>query len=470
MVVGDLLNETEVLVIGGGPGGYTAAIRAAQLGKEVTLVEKKALGGVCLNEGCIPSKALITEAEHYYNLKELTERGIDINGVSLDFKKFQSWKNTNVVSKLSEGVATLCKKNNVRTVIGEAFFIEKNEVRIMSEHGSNRYRFQHCIIASGSSPIELPVLPYGQRILSSTQALELQEIPKEMIIVGGGYIGIELGTAFAKLGTNITILEGSSSILPVFDKPIVDIVKRKLKKLGVTIYTEAVVKSSDVTTYGVQVKVEIDGTELIIPGDYCLVTAGRKPNTHQLGLEALGVEVNDSGYINIDQQCKTNISNIFAIGDIVPGPALAHKASYEGKVAAEVIAGHSNVIDYLAIPAVVFSDPEVAVVGLSEQQAKDEGLNVKVGKFPFVANGRALSTGETDGYVKIVADEDEYVLGVQIIGHHASNMIGEAALAIELGAKVEDICATIHAHPTQAEGIMEASEALLKKAIHMVNI
>lgn len=469
MVVGDFLYETEVLVIGGGPGGYTAAIRAAQLGKEVTLVEKKSLGGVCLNEGCIPSKALISEANQYYHMMELEERGIQVGQVNINFPKFQNWKNANVVSKLSQGVETLCKKNQVTIISGEAIITDYQEVRIMTEHGSQRYHFKHCIIATGSSPVEIPAIPFGGRVLSSTEALELQEIPDEMIIVGGGYIGIELGTAFAKLGTKITVLEGTSTILPMFEKPMVDLVKRNLKKLGATIYTDVSIHKSEVSDGHVHVIAEFKNEEHVFQGDYCLVTAGRSPNLRNFGLEQIGVAMTESGFIEINQQCRTNIQNIYAIGDIVPGPALAHKASYQGKIAAEAIAGHDSIVDYQALPFIVFSDPEIASVGLSEQQAKEQGYEVKVGKFPFVVNGKALSAGETEGYVKIVADEDEHVLGVHIIGHQASNLIGEAALAIEMGAKVEDICSTIHAHPTLTESIMEASEALLKKAIHLVN-
>lgn len=469
MVVGDFLYETEVLVIGGGPGGYTAAIRAAQLGKEVTLVEKKALGGVCLNEGCIPSKALISEADQFHKLGKLSDRGIEIQQISLDFRKFQNWKKTSVVSKLTDGIATLCKKNNVNTIIGEVVFTSKQEVRVMIEHGSQRFRFQHCIIATGSSPMELPKFPFGERIITSSEALELDELPQKLIIIGGGYIGIELGTAFAKLGTTVTILEASTSILSNFEKPMVELIKRNLKKLGVTIHTDAIINHSQENPDAVEVSININGAEQIIQGDYCLVTVGRSPNSRNIGLEHIGIKLNSNGLIETDLQCRTNISTIYAIGDVVQGPALAHKASYEGKIAAEVISGKQSFIDYAAIPTVIFSDPEIASVGLDEQQAKEQGYEVKVGKFPFAVNGKALSSGETDGYVKVLADQDDRVLGIQMIGNQVSNLIGEAALAIEMGAKVDDICLTIHAHPTLSEGILEASESLLKKAIHLVN-
>lgn len=469
MVVGSFSVYTEVLVIGGGPGGYSAAIRAAQLGKEVTLVEKKTLGGVCLNEGCIPSKALISAADDFYKLQDLHERGVEVQQSSINFQKFQEWKNKQVVSKLSQGVSTLCKNNHVTIVEGEATFSGDHEVRIVSEYSTQTIHFEHCILATGSRPVELPSLPFGKRIISSTEALSLKEVPKSMIVVGGGYIGIELGTAYAKLGTNVTILEAAPTILAQFETSIVSIVKKKLKKLHVDVQTGAYVTSSEVSENDVKVKVEMEGKEKQLEADYCLVTAGRRPNTDGLGLEIIGLQTLENGLIAVDHQCRTDINHIFAIGDIVPGPALAHKASYEGKIAAEAIARMDSIVDYQAIPAVVFSDPEIAVVGLSEEEAKEQGNHVKVGKFPFIANGRALSTNESEGFVKVIADENDYVLGVQIIGSHASDLIGEAALAIEMGAKVDDICLTIHPHPTLTEGLLEASEVLLKKAIHIVN-
>ncbi|WP_243292044.1 dihydrolipoyl dehydrogenase [Bacillus sp. FJAT-47783] len=469
MVVGSFSVHTEVLVIGGGPGGYSAAIRAAQLGKEVTLVEKSTLGGVCLNEGCIPSKALIAAAEDFYNLQDYRERGIEVEQPSINFQKFQEWKDKQVISKLSQGVSALCKNNHVTIVEGEATFTGNHEVRIVSEYSTQTIHFEQCILATGSRPIEFPALPFGGRILSSTEALSLKEVPKSMIVVGGGYIGIELGTAYAKLGTSVTILEAAPTILAQYEKSIVSIVKKKLKKLHVDVQTGAYVTSSEVSENDVKVKIEMKGEEKQLHADYCLVTTGRRPNTDGLGLETIGLQTLENGFIAVDHQCRTDINHIFAIGDIVPGPALAHKASYEGKIAAEAIARMDSIVDYQAIPAVVFSDPEIAVVGLSEEEAKEQGNHVKVGKFPFIANGRALSTNESEGFVKVIADENDYVLGVQIIGSHASDLIGEAALAIEMGAKVDDICLTIHPHPTLTEGLLEASEVLLKKAIHIVN-
>ncbi|MFT9848579.1 dihydrolipoyl dehydrogenase [Aneurinibacillus sp. REN35] len=469
MVVGEFTTEIDVLVIGAGPGGYVAAIRAAQLGKKVVIVDKDEVGGVCLNRGCIPSKSLISAAKQYEQAKEGSTIGINVEGVSVDMKKVQEWKQ-GVVNKLTGGVGQLLKGNGVEVLSGEALFVSENEVRVFHGYDVNRYKFNHCIIATGSRPIEIPALPFGERILSSTEALMLDHIPQKMLVVGGGYIGIELGTVFAKLGTKVTVLEGMASILPGFEKPMVQMVRKKLKKLGVEIHTEAMAQSSEVTENGVKVTAKIKDKEEVFEADYCLVTVGRRPNTDELGLEAIDMKLTDRGLIEIDKQCKTSIPNVYAIGDIVEGPALAHKASYEGKVAAEVIAGQSSEIDYMAIPAVVFSDPEMASVGLSEQQAKEEGYKVKMGRFSFAANGRALSVNETDGFVKVIAnEEDGRVLGVQIVGPEASDLIAEAGLAIEMGATLEDIALTIHAHPTLAEVTMEAAEAALGHGIHSLS-
>jgi dihydrolipoamide dehydrogenase len=471
MVVGDLAQEVDVLVIGAGPGGYVAAIRAAQLGKSVTIVDKDALGGVCLNRGCIPSKALISAAERFVQIKEAGEMGINVNGeVSVNMPKLMEWKN-GVVKKLTGGVQTLLKGNGVEIVKGEAYFTSPNSVRVVNDESSQSYKFNDVIIATGSRPAELKVLPFdGKRILSSTEALNLQEVPNRLIVVGGGYIGLELGTAYAKLGAQVTILEGTNTILPGTDPSLTKMVTRKLKKLGVTVVTEAMVQGGEVKGDEVTVRATVKGEEKTFTGDYCLVAVGRKPNTDELGLEQIGVELDERGYIKIDEKCRTNVEHIYAIGDCAGGALLAHKASYEAKVAAEVIAGMNSVIDYQAMPFVIFSDPEIAYTGLTEEQAKAEGYNPVVSRFAFQANGRALSMNHADGFVQIVADQEtKQVLGVQIVGPEASSLIGEAVLAIEMGANAEDIALTIHAHPTLPETIMEAAEGVLGHAIHMVN-
>ncbi len=469
MVVGETRHEVDVLIIGAGPGGYVAAIRAAQLGKTVTVVDKGKAGGVCLNVGCIPSKALISAAHHYSSIQHASEIGISVEGVKVDFSRVQEWKNS-VVDKLTGGVKSLFKGNKIELVTGEVFFTAEDEVRVVNGYEGARYQFKHCIIATGSRPIEIKSFAYGKRIISSTEALELQEIPKSMVIVGGGYIGVELGQMYAKFGTKVTILEGLKSILAGFEPDATRFVQRNLKKLGVEIVTEAMAKGAAQTDNEVTVSYSAGGEEKEVTADYVLVTVGRKPNTDELGLDVIKVKTNDRGYIEVDEQCRTNVANIYAIGDCVPGLALAHKASYEGKVVAEVIAGQPSVVDYKAIPAVVFSDPEIASVGLNEAEAKENGHEVMIGKFPYAANGRALSMHAGDGFVKIIADkESEIVLGAIVVGPEASNLIAEIGLAIELAATLEDIALTIHAHPTLGEIVMESAEGALGKAVHQMN-
>lgn len=471
MVVGEFTTEIDTLVIGAGPGGYVAAIRAAQLDQKVAIVDAAEVGGVCLNRGCIPSKALISAAHQYELMKESGSSGMGITAenVSVDFSKVQEWKN-GVVKKLTGGVETLLKGNQIEILKGEALFVNDHEVRVLNGYEANRYRFKHCIIATGSRPIELKALPFGDRILSSTEALELEDIPKSIVVIGGGYIGVELGQTFAKFGTKVTILEGSKQILPLFEKQLVQPIVKNLKKSGVEIITNAIAQSAEQTETDVTVSYKVNDEEKSVTADYVLVTVGRKPNTDQLGLDATSIKVNDRGLIEVDHQCRTSVEHIFAIGDVVEGPALAHKASYEGKVAAEVIAGQNSVVDYKVIPSVVFSDPEIASVGLSETEAKEEGYDVQVGKFSFGANGRALSMNAPNGYVKLVADKETgIVIGAQIVGAEASNLIAELGLAIEMGAHLEDLALTIHAHPTLGEITMEAAEAALGHAIHSIN-
>jgi dihydrolipoamide dehydrogenase len=468
MVVGDFPIETDTLVIGAGPGGYVAAIRAAQLGQKVTIVEKATLGGVCLNVGCIPSKALISAGHRFENAKHSEDMGIIAENVTLDFSKVQEFK-AGVVKKLTGGVEGLLKGNKIDIVSGEAYFVDSNTIRVMDENSAQTYTFKNAIIATGSRPIEIPAFKYSKRVLDSTGALNLQELPKSIVVIGGGYIGTELGGAYASFGTKVTILEGADEILNGFEKQMSALVKRNLKKKGAEIITKALAKGVEETDSGVTVAYEANGEEKKIEADYVFVMVGRKPNTDELGLEQVGIEMSDRGVIKIDKQCRTNVSNIYAIGDIVEGPPLAHKASYEGKIAAEAIAGHPSEIDYLAIPAVVFSDPELASVGYSEKEAKDAGINITASKFPFAANGRALSLNQTDGFLKLITrKEDDIVIGAQIAGPNASDMIAELGLAIEAGMTAEDLAMTIHAHPTLGEITMEAAEVALGNPIHIV--
>lgn len=468
MVVGEFTEEVDVLVIGAGPGGYVAAIRAAQLGKSVTVVDQAEVGGVCLNRGCIPSKALISAAHHYEAAKDSPFPGVQTSA-ELDFAKVQTWKQS-VVEKMTGGVNTLFKGNKINFVQGEVFFSKPDEVRVMKEHESERFKFEHCIIATGSRPIELKSLPFGKRVISSTEALMFDKVPERLVVVGGGYIGIELGQAYAKFGSKVTIVEGTGSILPTFEQPLVRLVQRNLKKYNVDIHTNAMAQSVTEDENGATLTFKVGDEEQTVTADYILVTVGRRPNTDELGLDAAGVKIGEKGLIEVDEQCRTSVPNIYAIGDIVPGPALAHKASYEGKVAAEAIAGKPSVVDYRCVPAVVFSDPEIATVGLSESEAKEQYGELAIGRFPYAANGRAVALGADAGYVKLIADKKSGLLvGAQVIGVEASNIIAELGLAIEMSATLEDVALTIHAHPTLGEMIMEASEVALGTPIHVVS-
>lgn len=466
MVVGDFAVETDTIVIGAGPGGYVAAIRAAQLGQKVTIVEKAKLGGVCLNVGCIPSKAMIASSHKYHDAQNSEEFGVTTEGVKLDFSKVQAFKN-GVVDRLTGGVEGLLKGNKVDIVYGEAYFVDANKLKVMDEKNSQTYEFKNAIIATGSRPIEIPGFKFGKRIIDSTGALSLDEVPGKLVVIGGGYIGTELGTAYANFGSEVTILEGSKDILGGFEKQMTQPVKKNLKKKGVTIVTQAMAKGAEETENGVKVTYEAKGETVEVEADYVLVTVGRRPNTDELGLEEMGIKMTDRGIIEVDKQSRTSIDNIYAIGDIVPGLQLAHKASYEAKVAAEAISGEKSEVDYLAMPAVCFTEPELASVGYTEQQAKDEGFKVKSGKFPFAANGRALGLNQTDGFVKLVTrEEDGLVLGAQVAGVGASDIISELGLAVETGMTAEDIALTIHAHPTLGEIPMEAAEVVLGRPIH----
>ena len=469
MVVGDFPIEIDTLVVGAGPGGYVAAIRAAQTGQKVTVVERGALGGVCLNVGCIPSKALISVGHRFEQAKHSDDMGVVAADVKLDWAKAQDFKN-GVVKKLVGGVEGLLKGNKVDIVKGEAYFVDANTVRVIDGDNAQTYTFKNAILATGSRPVEIPTFKFTERVINSTGALSLPEVPEKLVVIGGGYIGTELGSAYANLGSQVTIIEGGKDILAGFEKQMTQIVKKGLKKKGVEVVVGASAKGVEENENGVVVTYEVGGEEKTVEANYVLVTVGRRPNTDEMGLEEIGIKFAERGLLEVDKQCRTNIPNIYAIGDIVSGPQLAHKASYEGKVAAEAIAGEPSIVDYLAIPAVCFTDPELATVGYSEEQAKAEGIEVKAAKFPFAANGRALALNATEGFVKLVArKEDGLLIGAQIVGAGASDMIAEMGLAIEAGMTAEDIALTIHAHPTLGEITMEAAEVLLGNPIHIVS-
>lgn len=467
MVVGDFAIELDTVVIGAGPGGYVAAIRAAQLGQKVAIVEREYIGGVCLNVGCIPSKALISAGHHFQESLDSTMFGVTAENVSLDFTKTQEWKDNGVVNKLTSGISMLLKKNKVEVLEGEAFFVDDHTLRVMHPDSAQTYSFNNAIIATGSRPIEIKGFKFGGRVLDSTGGLNLKEVPKKFVIIGGGVIGAELGGAYANLGSEVTILEGSPQILPTYEKDMVKLVETEFKNKGIQVVTKAMAKEAVDNGDSVTVKYEVDGKEESVTADYVMVTVGRRPNTNDMGLEQAGVEIGERGLITVDKQGRTNVKNIFAIGDIVPGAALAHKASYEAKIAAEAISGKKVAVDYKAMPAVAFTDPELATVGMTIAEAKDAGLEAKAFKFPFAGNGRALSLGKTEGFIRLVTTvEDNVLVGAQIAGVSASDIVSELALAIESGMNAEDISLTIHPHPSLGEIVMDASELALGLPIH----
>ena len=467
MVVGDFAIDLDTVVIGSGPGGYVAAIRPAEMGQKVTVIESTFIGGVCLNVGCIPSKALINAGHRYQDALEASTFGINAKGADLDFTKTQEWKQNKVVHTLTSGVSMLFKKHKIDTIMGTAFLKDDHSLRVMQKDSAQTYTFKNLIIATGSRPIEIKGFKFGKRILDSTGGLNLPEVPKEFVVIGGGYIGSELASAYANLGAHVTILEGTSSILPNFEKDMVQLVLNSFKKRGVTVITNAMAKEAEDTGKGVKVTYTADGKEQTIAADYVMVTVGRRPNTDDLGLDIVGVETTDRGLIKVDSQGRTNKPNIYAIGDIVPGAALAHKASYEGKVAAEAISGKASAVDYKAMPAVCFTDPELATTGMTVAEAKDKGIKAKASKFPFAANGRALSLAQTEGFVRLVTNENGTVIGGQVAGAGASDLISELTVAVEGGLNVEDLALTIHPHPTLSEVIMDDAEVALGLPINI---
>lgn len=467
MVVGDFAIDLDTVVIGSGPGGYVAAIRAAEMGQKVTVIESTFIGGVCLNVGCIPSKALINAGHRYQDALEASTFGINAKGADLDFTKTQEWKQNKVVHTLTSGVSMLFKKHKIDTIMGTAFLKDDHSLRVMQKDSAQTYTFKNLIIATGSRPIEIKGFKFGKRILDSTGGLNLPEVPKEFVVIGGGYIGSELASAYANLGAHVTILEGTSSILPNFEKDMVQLVLNSFKKRGVTVITNAMAKEAEDTGKGVKVTYTADGKEQTIAADYVMVTVGRRPNTDDLGLDIVGVETTDRGLIKVDSQGRTNKPNIYAIGDIVPGAALAHKASYEGKVAAEAISGKASAVDYKAMPAVCFTDSELATTGMTVAEAKDKGIKAKASKFPFAANGRALSLAQTEGFVRLVTNENGTVIGGQVAGAGASDLISELTVAVEGGLNVEDLALTIHPHPTLSEVIMDDAEVALGLPINI---
>ncbi|MEK7287751.1 MAG: dihydrolipoyl dehydrogenase [Elusimicrobiota bacterium] len=464
--------QTQVLVIGAGPGGYVAAIKLAKLGKKVLLVDKHKLGGECLNYGCIPSKALIALANNVHKIKKAKEMGVEIQGLSVNLEKFQAWKN-NMVGNLGRGIQGLLKGNSVNFLAGEAVLTGPRSAKVKAAGGDEEIVFEHAILATGSKPMEIPGFAVdGQWVLGSKEALDLIRLPESLLVIGGGVIGLEIGTLYAKLGAQVTVVEFMSQLLPGLEPDLAAYVLRSLGKLGVKIYLGAQALGYSVEGGRAVVKLKISEGEAQMSAEKIFLCVGRRPNSQNLGLEAAGIEVDNKGFIQVNEHGETTASGIYAIGDVTPGPLLAHRSSSEGIAVAQAIAlppSPHPPIPPSFIPWAVFTDPQIACVGLSEKEAKEKGRPVLIGKFPFAASGRAMAAGEPEGFVKVVADKaTQKVLGVSMVGPEASDLISEACLAVRLGATIEDIASTVHPHPTLPEAFVEACEAAVGQAIHIL--
>jgi dihydrolipoamide dehydrogenase len=467
------MEKFDVTIIGSGPGGYVAAIRCAQLGMKTAIIERyNTLGGTCLNVGCIPSKALLDSSEHYHNATHtFTEHGIDIKDVKVNLKQMIKRKG-DVVKQTCDGINFLMKKNKITVFNGHGSFLSKNTIEIASADGKKtQIESAKTIIATGSKPTSLQGIEIDKkRVITSTEALELTEVPKHMVIIGGGVIGLELGSVYARLGAKVSVVEFTGGIISTMDAALGKELQKSLKKLGFEFFFNH--KVTGVSSKGKEVTVTADnskGEKVEIKGDYCLVSVGRKPYTDNLGLDKAGVKMDNRGRIETDDHLQTNVAGIYAIGDVVKGAMLAHKAEEEGVFVAETMAGQKPHINYNLIPGVVYTWPEVAAVGFTEEQLKEQGKKYKSGMFPFKASGRARASMDTDGFVKVLADETtDEILGVHMIGPRAADMIAEAVVAMEYRASAEDISRMSHAHPTFTEAIKEAClDATGKRALHI---
>jgi dihydrolipoamide dehydrogenase len=461
-----MTHQFDIAVIGAGPAGYVAAIRAAQLGMKVALIEKrKALGGTCLNVGCIPSKALLSSSEKFEEANHhLADHGIQVGNVKLDVKKLLDRKNS-VVQQLTGGIAMLMKKNKITVVEGTATITGEHEVTV----GKEKVTAKNILIATGSEPVELPFAKFdGKTVVSSTEALDFTAVPKHLIVIGAGVIGLELGSVWRRLGAEVTLVDIADKPLAVMDKDLATEAGRIFTKQGLKFKLGCGVKSVKANSNGAIVTIEgKDGKKEELKGDKVLVSVGRYANTRNIGLDKIGVKTDNRGVIQVNNKYQTNIPSIYAIGDCIPGPMLAHKGEEEGVACVEIIAGQKAHVDYHAVPSVVYTAPEVAGVGFTEEEARAAGHDIKIGKFMYRANGKALAMNESDGFVKIIADKKtDKLLGMHIIGSHASDMIAEGVAAIEFGASAEDIARTCHAHPTLSEVTKEAALAVEKRAIH----
>jgi dihydrolipoyl dehydrogenase len=458
---------TKVLVLGGGPGGYVAAIRAGQHHLDVVLVEERRLGGACLNVGCIPSKALIHAAEAYDHARRQarsTPFGLSVERPSLDFDKLIAWKD-GIVARLNAGVAGLLKKSRVKIVRGHGIMLDGKTCRVETDTGPETIRAEHVILATGSVAAAPPSLPFGGRVISSTEALSLDAVPATMAVVGAGYIGLELGTAYAKLGARVTVVEVADRILPLYDAELTRPVARHLQALGVETLVNA--KATGLSEAGDALLVETGGGRREVAAEKILVAVGRRPRTDGWGLERLDLSMNGP-FIAIDERCATSMRNVWAIGDVTGEPMLAHRAMAQGEMVGDLVAGQRRAFHKAAIPAVCFTDPEIVAVGLAPDEARAAGHAIRVGSFPFQANGRAMTLGVEDGFVRVTARADNHlVLGIQAVGAGVSELAAAFGLALEMGARLEDVAGTIHAHPTLGEAFHEASLLGLGEALHI---
>ena len=463
-------DKFQVVVIGGGPGGYVCSIRLAQLGYKTACIDSRGtLGGTCLNVGCIPSKSLLNLSEKFHSAKNLSEKGIEIGSIKLNLQKMMKNKEK-AVSTLTKGVEFLLKKNKITYIHGHASFKSTNKISVVDNNKKEKIiETEKTIICTGSKAVSLPKADFDEeRIISSTGALSLKSVPKKMVVIGGGYIGLEMGSIWSRLGSEIHIIEFLEHIAPGMDIETSKEFLKILKKQGIKFHLENNVESINKKSNGVVVKAsDKEGKKLDIDADIVLVAVGRKPNTQKLNLEKIGIEIDSKKRIKVDNKYQTNIKNIFAIGDVISGPMLAHKAEDEGIAVAEIIDGQAGHVNYGTIPSVVYTTPEVATVGKTEEQLINDKINYKVGKFSLMANSRAKTINETDGFVKILADsKTDMVLGVHIISSNAGELIAEMAVAMEFGASSEDIARTCHAHPTFSEAVKESALAVDKRAIH----
>jgi len=463
-----LQKSADVVVIGAGPGGYVAAIRLAQLGKSVLVVDRARIGGVCLNWGCIPSKAMIAASSLVESIHGADVMGITVSGLKVDMGKLKEWKD-GIVKRLTGGIGELFKRNGIETVAGDARLLDEGTVGVTTSKGELVIQAGQVLIATGASTVQLPGMAVdGKRFLSAKEALDLTEVPGDLLVIGGGIVGCEIGTYLAKLGSRVTIVEMLPALLTGTDPELVKVVERGMKKRKIAVMTGAKVTGVKEEGGALTATIETAKGARSVRADKVLVAVGFRPNTGGLQLDKVGVKLDARGHVLVDDQLRSSNPRIFAIGDVIGPPYLAHKASKEAMVAAEVMAGHDVTLDVRAMPAAIFTDPEIATVGLTEAQAAERGREVRTGSFPFAANGRALASNHPDGFVKFVADaRDDTLLGVHVVGHEASNLIAEAALCIEMGGTVADIGLTVHPHPTLSETFMEAAHVVEGHAIHI---